>query len=291
MEPSLVLLAAAVGYFVGAISFTRVVAHFVAPAADFSRTTYAAGDGQTLSVTSVNATSLALRAGPKAGMLAGLLDVFKIFIPTLAFRLWCPDPPYYLIVAAAGMAGHVWPVYYRFRGGRGISQVYGGMLAIDPLGALVCAIAGPIIGMLLRDTYITFAGGMLLLIPWLWFTTHDWRFVGLGDHRQPDLHRGEHARHPRIPADPSFRQFRCRRSRKRWARLRWARACTGWGEKCAFCRLRNLRRSPRKRERSPTRREERSGSGSPRASGGAGDWRSKTRVLAPLVFTGSTVRA
>ena len=177
MEPSLVLLAAAVGYFVGAISFTRVVAHFVAPAADFSRTTYAAGDGQTLSVTSVNATSLALRAGPKAGMLAGLLDVFKIFIPTLAFRLWCPDPPYYLIVAAAGMAGHVWPVYYRFRGGRGISQVYGGMLAIDPLGALVCAIAGPIIGMLLRDTYITFAGGMLLLIPWLWFTTHDWRFA------------------------------------------------------------------------------------------------------------------
>jgi hypothetical protein len=39
MELGLVLLAAAVGYLVGAISFTRVVAHFVAPAADFNRTT------------------------------------------------------------------------------------------------------------------------------------------------------------------------------------------------------------------------------------------------------------
>jgi acyl phosphate:glycerol-3-phosphate acyltransferase len=177
MEPSLVLLAAAVGYFVGAISFTRVVAHFVAPGADLSRTTYITSGEQTLSVTSVNATSLALRVGPKVGMLTGLLDVLKIFIPTLAFRIWCPDPPYFLIVAAAGMAGHVWPVYYRFRGGRGISQVYGGMLAIDPLGAVVCGLAGPILGLLLRDTYITFIGGMWLLIPWLWFSTHDWRYV------------------------------------------------------------------------------------------------------------------
>jgi glycerol-3-phosphate acyltransferase PlsY len=178
MEPHLALLAAAVGYFVGAISFTRVVAHFAAPGADFSRTTYAMEKNQqTLSVTSVNATALALRAGPVIGMLTGILDMLKFFIPTLVFRLMYTSAPYFLIVAAAGMAGHVWPVYYRFRGGRGISQVYGGMLAIDPLGAVVCGFAGPILGLLLRDTFITFIGGMWLLIPWLWFTTHDWRFA------------------------------------------------------------------------------------------------------------------
>jgi glycerol-3-phosphate acyltransferase PlsY len=130
-----------------------------------------------MSVTSVNATALALRAGPKYGMLTGLLDVLKIFIPTLAFRLWSPEPPYFLIVAAAGMAGHIWPVYYRFRGGRGISQAYGAMLAFAPLGAVVCGLAGPIMGLLLRDAYITFIGGMWLMIPWLWFATHDWRCV------------------------------------------------------------------------------------------------------------------
>lgn len=178
MEGSLALLAAALGYFIGAISFTRIVAHFAAPDADFSRTTYVTDEGnQTLSVTSVNATSLALRTSPKIGMLTGLLDMLKIFIPTLAVRLLRPEAPYFLIVAAAGMAGHVWPVYYRFRGGRGISQVYGGMLAIDPIGAVVCAFTGPILGLLLRDAFVTFIGGMWLLIPWLWLRTHDWRFV------------------------------------------------------------------------------------------------------------------
>lgn len=178
MEPNLALVAAAVGYFVGAISFTRVVAHFAAPGADFSRTTYAIDETeQTLSVTSVNATALALRTSPMIGMLTGVLDMLKIFIPTLVFRLVRPEAPYFLIVAAAGMAGHVWPAYYRFRGGRGISQVYGGVLAFDPLGAVVCGFAGPIIGLLLRDAFTTFIGGMWLLIPWFWFTTHDWRYA------------------------------------------------------------------------------------------------------------------
>lgn len=177
MDPALILLAAAVGYFVGALSFTRIVAHFVAPDSDFNRTDYIVEGKQALSVTSVNATSLALRKGARIGMLTGMLDMLKVFIPTLAFRFVYPQEPYFLVVAAAGMAGHIWPVYYRFRGGRGISQVYGGMLAIDPLGALVCGVAGPIIGLVLRDTFITFIGGMWLMIPWLWFTTRDWRFA------------------------------------------------------------------------------------------------------------------
>jgi hypothetical protein len=54
------------------------------------------------------------------------------------------------------------------------------MLAIDPLGAVVCGIAGPIIGLLLRDAFVTFIGGMWLLIPWLWFTTHDWWYLAYG---------------------------------------------------------------------------------------------------------------
>ncbi len=135
---------------------------------------------QTLTVTSVNATMLALRTNPKIGMLTGLLDVLKIFVPTLLFRLWHPEQPYFLIVAGVGMAGHVWPVYYRFRGGRGISQVYGGVLAFDPIAAVVCGLAGPVLGLLLRDAFVTFIGGMWLLVPWFWFSTHDWRYVAYG---------------------------------------------------------------------------------------------------------------
>ncbi len=177
MDPQLALLAAAIGYFVGAISFTRVVAHFVARGADLTQTSYTLEDGgRAINVTEVNATTLSIKVSPKTGMFTALLDMLKIFIPTLAFRLLHPEQPYFLIVAAAGMVGHVWPVYYRFRGGSGISQVYGAMLAIDPLGAVVCGLAGPFLGLALHDAYTTFIGGMWLLVPWLWFRTHQWPY-------------------------------------------------------------------------------------------------------------------
>jgi glycerol-3-phosphate acyltransferase PlsY len=178
VEPAVAFVAAAVGYFIGAFSSTRLMAGIVAPGTDLSRTTYVAKGGkQTMEVTSVNATALALRAGPKVGLITGLLDMLKVFVPTLAFRLLYHQEPYFLIVALAGMAGHVWPVYYRFKGGRGISAVYGGLLAIDPLGAVVTSVIGPMLGMLIRDAYTTYVGGMLLLIPWFWFRTHDLRYV------------------------------------------------------------------------------------------------------------------
>ena len=178
MDWLIAFIALGTGYLVGAISFTRLLARVVAPDADFSRTQYFAEEGaQTFEVTSVNATSLALRTSPKIGMLVGLLDLAKVFGVTLAFRLLYPGQVYHLIAAAAGMVGHIWPVYHRFRGGRGISTVYGGMLAIDPVGAVVTAILGPIIGLLLRDAFTTFIGGMWLLIPWLALRTGDWRYV------------------------------------------------------------------------------------------------------------------
>ncbi len=36
----------------------------------------------------------------------------------------------------AGMIGHDWPVFNGFKGGRGVSSVYGALLVIDWIGAL-----------------------------------------------------------------------------------------------------------------------------------------------------------
>jgi len=41
----------------------------------------------------------------------------KVAIPTLVFKLLYPQDPYLLIAAAAGMVGHIWPVFNRFKGG------------------------------------------------------------------------------------------------------------------------------------------------------------------------------
>jgi glycerol-3-phosphate acyltransferase PlsY len=99
--------------------------------------------------------------------------MLKIAIPALVFRLLYPgDPypqPYYLISAACGMIGHVWPVYHRFKGGRGLSAVWGGMFVIDWIGVFVTSIVGMLLGLLVaREVYVAYMAGIWLLIPWLW---------------------------------------------------------------------------------------------------------------------------
>ena len=180
MEPVIAGLAIIVGYLFGSISFTRVVGRFVAPGADLTEDTqFPTTDAdRSLHLHAVSATTLGNRAGPRAGVTAGILDVLKVFVPTLAFRFLYPDQPFFLLTATAGMVGHIWPVYYRFRGGRGLSAAYGGFLAVAPLGAIVTWLVGTLLGLLvIRDAMVTFIGWMWLMIPWLWFTTHDWRFV------------------------------------------------------------------------------------------------------------------
>jgi glycerol-3-phosphate acyltransferase PlsY len=91
-------------------------------------------------------------------------------VPTLALRLAFPGEDYFLIAAALGMVGHVWPIYYGFRGGRGHSPIIGGMLVIDPLGLLITIIVGDILGVFVfRSFLIASSAYIVLLLPWLWW--------------------------------------------------------------------------------------------------------------------------
>lgn len=179
---SIALLAAAVGYLVGSVSFGRVVARFAAPDEDLSRTEVdIPGSEEKVVLTSVSSTSIGARKGPKWGCLAGILDILKATIPTLVFRLWHPGEPYYLIVAVAVVAGHNWPVYYRFKGGRGISSILGGMLVVDWPGLIVTGVAGNLLGQLLLKTPMAgFSLSLPLLIPWFALVTRSWWHVGYG---------------------------------------------------------------------------------------------------------------
>jgi glycerol-3-phosphate acyltransferase PlsY len=53
-----------------------------------------------------------MKMGPKVGCTIGLLDILKVTLPVLVFRLLYPDQYYFLIVAIAGMVGHNWPVFH-----------------------------------------------------------------------------------------------------------------------------------------------------------------------------------
>jgi glycerol-3-phosphate acyltransferase PlsY len=174
MDLTLAVVAAAVGYLLGCISFARVVARLIAPNKDVTQTEMLIpGTDATFQMHSVSATAVSIHLGPRYGCLTSLLDMLKVALPTAIFRLAYPDQPYFLIVALAGLIGHCWPIFYGFKGGGGLSAIYGGMLIISPIGIVVTSMAGMALGLVLRSAPLLYLGGLWLIIPWLWLTTQD----------------------------------------------------------------------------------------------------------------------
>lgn len=172
MDPIFLTLVAVVCYLIGSISFARLIPRLVDPKADLSDVTLPVQNSdEKMPMLAMGANTASIKYGPKVGCTAGLLDILKVFLPTLAVRLIYPAEPYYLVAATAGFIGHCWPVYYGFKGGRGVSPFYGGMFAIDPLGAFVVASASMFIGMvLLKELLFAYTGGVFLTIVWFALT-------------------------------------------------------------------------------------------------------------------------
>jgi len=175
MNLLLALLAAIVGYLAGSISFARLVSRIFAPHEDVTKTEIADPNGKdTMTMDFVSATAVSMHLSPKFGFLTVVLDMLKIAIPSLVFKRLYPGAPYFLVAATTGMVGHIWPIYHRFKGGRGLSAVYGGMFAIDWIGVFATSLGGMLLGLLIvRDVIVAYMGGLWLIIPWLWFRTHD----------------------------------------------------------------------------------------------------------------------
>ena len=174
MEWQISLLAAAVGYLFGSISFARVINRLVAPEEKITGMELDTGSMETFRVETVSGTSLSMKLGAKYGGITAILDILKVAIPTLVFKLALREAPYFLLTAATGLVGHNWPLYYRFKGGRGLSAIYGGFLVIDWIGSLVTSFAGMFLGLVvLRNVFVSYLAGLWLMIPWLWFRTRD----------------------------------------------------------------------------------------------------------------------
>lgn len=182
MDPTIAIIAAFVGYLLGAISFARLVAKFAAPDKDISHTAFEIpGKEIKIDMTSVSATSVMMHTGPKFGCMTSVLDMVKVSAPTLFFMLMYPGEHYFLITAVTGVAGHNFPIYNKFKGGRGVSPIFGGLLVIDWLAIPVTVLLSNILGLaLFRNVMIAYTGFTILLIPWFWFRFNNWEYISYG---------------------------------------------------------------------------------------------------------------
>lgn len=171
MNPVIAISSLLISYLLGSISFARVIVKLWTGKDVTEFEVAVEGTDDKYKALSIGGNTVSTVLGAKGGMTVGILDILKVLVPTLAFKLLYPEQPAYMLIAAiGGVIGHIWPIYYRFHGGSGFSAIMGGLLVIDWLAVLVTPIAGLLLGMVVfRNIIVANLAWLWLLIPWLWW--------------------------------------------------------------------------------------------------------------------------
>lgn len=129
-----VLLTIVISYFCGNISFARMISN------------YKHDDITKLGSGNPGATNVLRNYGLKFGLLNLFLDMMKAFIPAIsAFYIFGQSYVMLYIAGVSSMIGHIFPVVWKFQGGKGISSMMGIFMASNPIATLIALTVGIVI--------------------------------------------------------------------------------------------------------------------------------------------------
>lgn len=77
------------------------------------------------------ATNVLRHGGKKAAIITLLGDMLKGLIPVLVVSRLDPAAEAVAITGLSAFLGHIYPIYYRFKGGKGVATFYGVLLGVN----------------------------------------------------------------------------------------------------------------------------------------------------------------
>lgn len=128
----------AAGYLIGSVAFGLVVARI-----------FGAADPRTVGSGNIGASNVTRSAGKAAGALTLVLDAAKAALPMLGTRALldalgaesATAEAWSVAVGVAAFLGHLWPVWLRFQGGKGVATALGVFLVLAPMPTLLGVVA------------------------------------------------------------------------------------------------------------------------------------------------------
>ncbi|MET3289531.1 glycerol-3-phosphate 1-O-acyltransferase [Brevibacillus fluminis] len=155
------VIAVIISYLIGSISFSYLIAKQIAGIDIRSHGSGNAGATNTLRV---------LGKGP--GILVLVLDALK-GLAAMGIAHWITggDPVSYAFAGIFAIVGHNWPIFFGFRGGKGIATTLGVALGLSPLAFLIAAVITVIVIAITRYVSLGSLVFVTLLPVLLWFLT------------------------------------------------------------------------------------------------------------------------
>lgn len=120
-------LLVAFGYVLGSLSFATILVRLTT-----GKDIRKEGSGN------AGATNVLRSHGKGLGLAVALLDIGKGALAVWLVRLVTGDSRYAAAAGVAAVLGHVFPLFYGFRGGKGVATAVGAFLVLAPLATLVC---------------------------------------------------------------------------------------------------------------------------------------------------------
>ena len=167
MEFPLPLIATLLGYLIGSISFAVVVSRLMG--LDDPRA-YGSGNPGATNV---------LRSGNKtAAVLTLLLDALKGFIPVWAVVAfggpWGLDESVAAMVGMAAFLGHLWPVFFGFKGGKGVATGAGVLMGLNPILGMATLLSWAIVA------YFSRYSSLAAIVAAVFAPFYQWLIWGFG---------------------------------------------------------------------------------------------------------------
>ena len=129
-------------------------------------------DPRTTGSRNPGATNVLRLGGKKAAFLTLLGDMLKGLIPVLIASQFGVDNLTLALVGFFAFAGHIFPLYYGFKGGKGVATYFGVILGINWLVGLIALIIWLAVALLLKISSLSALVSMFLTPFVLWHFTH-----------------------------------------------------------------------------------------------------------------------
>jgi len=126
----------------------------------------------------IGATNVLRSAGVKLALMTLFLDALKGALPVCLAVYWVKSPEswvnaYPFLVAIAAFLGHLYPIYFRLRGGgKGVATAWGCFLALSPVSALTALLVFVMVVVMFKRVSLASLSAAAILPISIWFATH-----------------------------------------------------------------------------------------------------------------------